>query len=156
MLLSTKAPSVLIVEDDLFKLDSVRAYLLEAFPEGARTVESQSLASATRRLEEERFDLVIIDMSIHSHDPEQGSGSPVPLTAGGLDVLFEVASLQPAAICVILTQYTDIPIEGEPIPVALAAGEILEKFGISIAGCVQYFENEVEWKWEINEALGLR
>ena len=44
MLLSTKAPSVLIVEDDLFKLDSVRAYLLEAFPEGAPPDDAASTA----------------------------------------------------------------------------------------------------------------
>lgn len=93
-------------------------------------------------------------MSIHSHEPEAGMGSPVPFPSGGLDVLFEINYLNHDSVCIILTQYPDIEIEGLPVPIALAAAEIELKFGIKVAGCVQYFENETQWKTDISKILG--
>ncbi|WP_175543827.1 response regulator [Atopomonas hussainii] len=114
---------------------------------------SQALASATALLASEAFDLAIIDMSIHSHEPEAGAGSPLPLSSGGLDVLFEIAYTENNTHCIILTQYPDIEIESLPIPVELAKKEILEKFDVTVAGCVRYLENDNQWKTDITAIL---
>ena len=143
----------LIVEDDKFKLDSVRIFLHEALPGRFEITESGALSSATCALAANRFDLMIIDMSIPSHEPKAGAGSPVPLPNGGLDVLFEANYLNQDAVCVVLTQYPDIPIEGLPVPIELAAAAIATKFGIIIAGCLKYSETEDEWKLQLKKVL---
>lgn len=153
---NTELLHCLIVEDDKFKLDSIRAHLFETLGSRIAVSECHALSTATSELSRRRFDVVIIDMSIHSHEPEVGVGSPVPLTAGGLDVLFEVDFLNHDSICIILTQYTDIQIEGLPVPIELATAEIEAKFGIKVAGCVQYSESNGSWKEEIEVILGKR
>jgi ActR/RegA family two-component response regulator len=153
MLLSTDRVRCLIVEDDPFKMDSIRAYLKGVFSGHLDIVECQALSSASSKLASSTFDLAIIDMSIHSHEPEAGAGSPFPLSSGGLDVLFEIGHSGESTSCIIVTQYPDIEIEGIPIPVELAQQEILEKFGIKVAGCVRYVEDENRWRTDVTSIL---
>ena len=155
MLLNTDQVRCLIVEDDPYKLDGIQAYLKSVFAGNLVISLSQSLASATALLGSQTFDLAIIDMSIHSHEPEAGSGSPFPLSSGGLDVLFEIVHSENGSNthCIILTQYPDIEIESLPIPVDQAKKEIFEKFGIDVAGCVRYLENDSQWKGDLYSIL---
>lgn len=153
MLLSTDLVSCLIVEDDLFKMEGIRSHLTELFGSRMQTRGCQALNSAKALIAKERFDLAIIDMSIHSHEPEAGAGSPFPLSSGGLDVLFQIVYSGTNTPCIILTQYPDIEIEGTPVPVELAQQEILEKFDIEVAGCVRYTENDDRWKVEVTSIL---
>lgn len=153
MLLSIDRLRCLIVEDDPFKIDSIRAHLRDVFSGRIDTVECQALATASSVLASSTFDLAIIDMSIHSHEPEAGAGSPFPLSSGGLDVLFEIEHSGNKTPCIILTQYPDIEIDGAPIPVEFARQEILEKFEIKVAGCVRYLENDNRWKAEVTSIL---
>lgn len=153
MSLDTDKIRCLVVEDDKFKLDSIRQYLCDTLRKKVEITECHALSTATSKLAADHFDIVIIDMSIHSHEPEAGAGSPVPLPSGGLDVLFEIDHLCHGSVCIILTQYPDIEIEGLPVPIELAAAEIELKFGIKVAGCVQYFENKTQWKTDISKIL---
>lgn len=149
MLWNTEKFKCLIVEDDQFKMEGIRSHLSDIFKDRIEMIECQALASATALLASQAFDLAIIDMSIHSHEPQAGAGSPFPLSSGGLDVLFEIAYTGNNTPCIILTQYPDIEIESLPIPVDLAKKEILEKFDIEVAGCVRYLENDNQWKADI-------
>ncbi len=150
---STNKIKCLIVEDDQFKMEGIRSHLRKIFNGKIEIIECQSLASSTAQLESHKFELAIIDMSIHSHDPLAGAGSPFPLSSGGLDVLFEISGTGNNTLCIILTQYPDIEIESLPIPVHLAKQKILEKFDIAVGGCVRYLENDDRWKVEINLIL---
>lgn len=149
MLLNTERINCLVVEDDAFKMEGIRSHLNDIFEGRIEVVGCQALASATALLASQTFDLAILDMSIHSHEPEAGAGSPFPLSSGGLDVLFEIVYSGSNTHCIILTQYPDIDIESLPIPVEHAQKEILEKFDIKVAGCVRYLENDNQWKADI-------
>lgn len=153
MLLSTKCVRCLIVEDDPFKMEGIRAHLKDVFLDRIETIECQALSTASSWLASSDFDLAILDMSIHSHEPEAGAGSPFPLSSGGLDVLFEIEYSGKNIPCIILTQYPDIEIVGTPIPVEMAQQEILEKFNIKVAGCVRYLESDNRWKTEVTSIL---
>jgi ActR/RegA family two-component response regulator len=153
MFLSTEKIRCLIVEDDQFKMEGIRSHLFDIFKDRIETSECQALASATALLSSQKFHLAIIDMSIHSHEPEAGAGSPFPLSSGGLDVLFEINYTQNETHCIILTQYPDIDVDSLPIPVDLAKQEILDKFDIEVAGCVRYLENDNQWKENITLIL---
>ena len=155
MLLNTSNLTCLIVEDDPYKLEGVRTYLNSVFNLGLDIYICKALASATALLDSQVFDLAIIDMSIHSHEPQAGTGSPFPLSSGGLDVLFEISHSEKSAHthCIILTQYPDIEIEGLPILVEEAKQKILEKFGIEVAGCVRFIEDDNQWKIDVLSIL---
>lgn len=143
----------LIVEDDAFKMEGIRAHLKDVLGVRVETTECQALSSATSSLTSSKFDLAILDMSIHSHELEAGAGSPFSLSSGGLDVLFEIVYSGNKTPCIIITQYPDIEIEGVPVPVEIAQQEILEKFDIQVAGCVRYVEDDNQWKVEVTSIL---
>ncbi len=153
MFFSTEKIKCLIVEDDQFKMEGIRSHLSDIFQNRIEMIGCQSLASATALLAIHEFKLAIIDMSIHSHEPQAGAGSPFPLSSGGLDVLFEIDYSQNQTHCIILTQYPDIEIESLPIPVELAQKEIFKKFNIEVAGCIRYLENDNQWKTDITLIL---
>lgn len=153
MLLSIDRVRCLIVEDDPYKMDSIRAYLKDVFSGNIDIAECHALSTASSALACSSFDLAIIDMSIHSHEPEAGAGSPFQLSSGGLDVLFEIDYSGINTSCIIVTQYPDIEIEGLPIAVELAQQEILQKFGIKVAGCVRYLQDDNRWKTEVKSIL---
>lgn len=143
----------LVVEDDPFKMEGIRTHLRSALGGRIETTECMALSSATSLLSSLTFDLAILDMSIHSHELEAGTGSPFSLSSGGLDVLFEIVYAGGDTPCIILTQYTDIEIEGVPVPIENAQNEIFEKFSIKVAGCVRYLENDDRWKIEVTSIL---
>lgn len=143
----------LVVEDDTFKMEGICKHLKEVLGDRIEIITCQALSSATTLLSEKKFDLAILDMSIHSHELEAGAGSPFSLSSGGLDVLFEITYSGSATPCIIVTQYPDIEIEGIPVTVEAAQQEILEKFDIRVAGCVRYVENDNRWKREVTSIL---
>lgn len=154
MPLPTKHCSILIVEDDKHKLDSVRNLLLKIFDVTADITVCEAMSSASKALAAQEFDVVIIDMSIPSHPKSAGAGSPFSFPSGGLDVIFEIDELRHKSICIVLTQYPEIEIEGVLVPVDMATAEVYAKFSIRIADCIQYSEDSSEWKQKINDILG--
>lgn len=153
MSLHTESISCLVVEDDTFKSESICAHIGGLYGEAVTIVTCQALSTARAALAEQRFDIAIIDMSIPSHPALVGAGSPYSFPTGGLDVLFEIEHLNQQSCCIILTQYPEIEIEGTLIPVDIAAQEILEKFDINVAGCIQYHENDSQWKTAVSNIL---
>lgn len=153
MFLNIEYVKCLIVEDDPFKMEGIRAHLKEVFSGGIEFTDCHALSEASTILAASKFDLAILDMSIHSHELEAGAGSPFQLSSGGLDVLFEIEHSGNNTQCIILTQYPDIEIESMPIPVEDAQQEIFEKFVIKVAGCVRYLENDNRWKNEVTSIL---
>ncbi len=153
MPLSTENLRCLVVEDDKFKLDSVLGFLRGEFGDDAEILTCNALSTAVVAIAQHEFHLVLIDMSIPSHPSSIGDGSAYPLPSGGLDVLFEIDLRKNGCASIILTQYPEIEIDGALVPVAIAAEEILRKFSIGVAGCIQYFDDNLDWQTEIRNIV---
>lgn len=143
----------LIVEDDGFKLTSVKSLLIDLFGGAISFSTCEALSTAIDILSEQEFDVVVVDMSIPSHPVKAGEGSPFSFPSGGLDVLFQMDAERHQSTCIVLTQYPEIEIDGVLVPVDAAAEEIKRKFDIEIAGCIQYFEDKSNWKEAITLIL---
>ncbi len=150
---STTNIKCLVVEDDKFKLDSIRCFLQSGLSERAEIYTCSASSTAMEQLSKEKFDIAIIDMAIPSHPASAGDGSPYPLPKGGLDVLFEIEALGQHCISIVLTQYPEVEIDGCLVPVDQATAEIDDKFDIQVAGCIQYFEENSKWQDQIRKIL---
>lgn len=137
--------NVLIIEDDSFKMDTlvslVRSEIINVSVHCVSDV-----ASAVSAVDKEKFDLIIIDMALPSHPVISGGGSPMSLLTGGLEVLFELSSLERNDNCIIVTQYYDIEIAGQFFPVSEAAAAIKQYYACEVVACLQYSEEMSEWK----------
>lgn len=145
---------ILIVEDDSYKRDSVESLLRELLDPPIVVESCTAISTASLALARDRFDIVIVDMSIPSHPPIVGEGSPFSFPSGGLDVLFEIDELGHESKCIVLTQYPEIEMDDVLVPVSSAAEQIKLRFGIHVEACVQYFQESASWKQQIATCLG--
>jgi CheY-like chemotaxis protein len=145
---------ILIVEDDSYKRDSVESLLRELLEPPIDVESCTAISTASLALAGGCFDIVIVDMSIPSHPPAVGEGSPFSFPSGGLDVLFEIDELGHKSKCIVLTQYPEIEMDGVLVPVDAAAEQIQLRFGIRVEACIQYFQESSSWKQQIATCLG--
>lgn len=143
---------ILIVEDDSFKLKSLKEFLLNHMVD-INIVIATNLQSAITLVNESVFQLILIDMAIPSHPIKSGTGSPISLLNGGLQVILEVQYLDRKDDCIVLTQYPDVEICGEYFPIDLAASNIKDLLDCTILGCIQYSEDSTSWKEDLKELL---
>ncbi|ENV58207.1 hypothetical protein F951_00535 [Acinetobacter soli CIP 110264] len=143
---------ILIVEDDSFKLKSLKDFLY-ANMEHINIVVATNLQNAITLINESIFHLILVDMAIPSHPIESGTGSPISLLNGGLQVILEVQYLDRKDDCIVLTQYPDVEICGEYFPIDLASSNIKELLDCTVLGCIQYSEDTTTWKEDLKELL---
>lgn len=143
---------ILIVEDDEFKLSSLKQFLDTSFTL-TKIYEATNLYDATIIINEVTFDLILLDMSIPSHPFQIAGGTPKSLPIGGLQVIFELKSLKRTDDCIIITQYPDIEICGSHYPINKAEKSIFEHYNYNVLKCIQYSEGATLWKSELTKVF---
>ncbi|MDO8729421.1 MAG: response regulator [bacterium] len=140
--------NVLIIEDDSFKSDNLATFL-KANIGNANISLASDVASGVSAVERKIFDLIIIDMALPSHPVVSGGGAPMSLLSGGLEILFELRSLDRTDFCIIVTQYPEVEISGNYFPVEKAAAAIKTHFDCDVGACIEYAEASNAWKFEL-------
>lgn len=143
---------ILIVEDDSFKSESLHAFVNGSIPH-AKILCVSDVASAVHEVQKNNFDLILLDIALPSHPVVSGGGSPMSLLSGGLEIIFELHSLNRNDPCIVVTQYPEIEITGKFFPVISAAEAIRECFGCDVIACIQYSEESNDWELELSELL---
>lgn len=144
---------ILIVEDDDYKLERIKAFAAQELGDVTFKT-SESLKEALEAIAENVYDLVFVDMAIPSHPTIAGQGTPVSFNTGGLEIIMELAAIGRADPCIIITQYPDIEISGEYIPVSQVKNKIPELLECEVAACILYDEDNDNWKNELKIVLG--
>jgi DNA-binding NarL/FixJ family response regulator len=146
---------VLIIEDDVFKANSI-IELINTSRKYGSILHVSSLVEAVDAVNQDEYGLIMIDMSIPSHPIVAGGGSPISLLTGGLEVLLEISSVENQSPCVVITQYPDIEISGEFYTLAQAKEEIKNQLGCDVLACIKYVEGCENWKTELKEVLKIK
>jgi len=143
---------ILIVEDDDYKLERIKAFAKSELGD-ISVDESESLKEALEAITDNTYDLIFIDMAIPSHPTIAGQGTPVSFNTGGLEVIMELAATGSTNHCVILTQYPDIEISGDYIPINQVKEKLPELLECNIAACILYEEDNENWQTELKAVL---
>ncbi len=138
---------ILIVEDDEHKSSQILE-LINMAGNPCNTLIVDNVLDAVRFLRESIPDKLILDMSLPSHKAFPGEGTPVPLPTGGIEILFELKKKKQMSLPIlILTQYPEILIEGEPVPVDKSAGVFSDEYGFkNIEACYYDHVDRSFWK----------
>lgn len=140
--------NILIVEDDDYKLERLRAFALKELGDVSVT-SSESLKEALEAIASSVYDLIFIDMAIPSHPTLAGQGNPVSFNTGGLEIIMELSAIGRNDPCVIITQYPDIEISGEYIPLHQVKSKLPELLECDVVACVFYEEDNDNWQREL-------
>ncbi|WP_323115971.1 DNA-binding transcriptional response regulator [Klebsiella variicola] len=138
---------ILIVEDDEHKSSQILEICEQVhITKGMREV-VDNVRDAVRFLVDCVPRMIVLDMSLPSHKAQPGQGTPLPMPTGGIEILFELKKRNLIDLPVlILTQYHEIEIEGDAIPVDISADALREIYGFtSVQAC--YYEHLHGAKW---------
>jgi CheY-like chemotaxis protein len=145
--------NILIVEDDDYKLERIKFFVTTEL--GAASIKtSESLKEALEAISNDTFDLIFVDMAIPSHPSIAGQGTAVSFNTGGLEVIMELSAMGRDDPCIIITQYPDIEISGEYVPISLVKQKLPALLECEVAACVLYEEESDDWKVELRKVLG--
>lgn len=144
--------NILIIEDDDYKLERIKSFASSELGNPIIST-SESLKEALEAIANETFDLIFVDMAIPSHPTIAGQGTPVSFNTGGLEVIMELSALGRNDPCIIITQYPDIEISGEYIPISAVKKALPLLLECEVAACVLYEEDSDSWKIELQEVF---
>lgn len=144
---------ILLVEDDLFKREMVISLLRERLPSRLVTL-ADSVSAAVQLLKDNSFDLLILDMSLPSHEPKPGSAGVASLLSGGLEVIMELAYQAIDTPVIILTQYREVEIESKLVPLRLVKKTIASTFDIQIRDALHFDRKTQVWAERLIELVG--
>lgn len=145
--------NILIIEDDSFKADSLKHFISDFYSQSKIQVVG-SLVEAIAIINEQNFDLVLVDMAIPSHPSIAGGGAPTSLLTGGIEVLLELRYLDRIDPCIVVTQYPDIEISGSYFDLEEATDELKAQLDCNVLACIEYKEGDSSWEEELKTILG--
>lgn len=134
---------ILIVEDDAFKLNAIRAVLSEVADIHIEV--ATSLRAAMTRLEEQVFEFVVLDMAIPSHTSDVGAVDTYSQPVGGLDVLLFLAASGRSERVAILTQHPTVEYDRRHVPLRDLRRTLKDDGIANVAGAILFTESG-EWK----------
>lgn len=149
---ATRSPRVLLVEDDQFKQEQVEQTLREACPE-VQFLLCRSVQQAVEVLRASAFDLIVLDISLPSHESRPGGAQPLSQPSGGVEVLLELAYDERQDKVVILTQYPEIEFDGRLHPLNRFAKVISGSMSVNIAGVLLFNRQDQSWQNHLRKAL---
>lgn len=135
----------LLVEDDEFKANSVGAVVKDIRSSTDFTF-ATSVHAAVARLQESQFDLIMLDMALPSHQLRPGLGPTSSLLSGGLEVIMELSYLNRSDPVIILTQFPELEVEGELIPLRKAKEALKSHYAANIIAVIHYRHEQSEWR----------
>ncbi|RDX33438.1 response regulator, partial [Arcobacter sp. HD9-500m-PIT-SAG02] len=101
---------ILIVEDDLNKLNNLKNFLQTYFQDKSIEINVEiknSYQSGLETILSESFDLLLLDMSLPNFDMSENSDSGAPLSRGGELILYEMDIMNIHLKTIIVTQHDD-------------------------------------------------
>jgi CheY-like chemotaxis protein len=128
---------VLLVEDEESKRSQVIELLAERFPDIAVT-EARSLNAALRRVTSDRFDLLILDMTMPTFDVALDEDGGRPQAYGGRELLRHMKRRGIVTPTVVLTQFDRFGIEPDQRTIEELGDELAREHSQSYVGSITY------------------
>ena len=143
---------ILLVEDDEFKSNAIQSEILELGLKADFQVET-TVHGAVQKLNEQDFDLILLDMSLPSYQLIQGKGSPIPMPSGGMEVLMELDYLGRQDEVIILTQYYEIEIDEILYSHKDAQEKINQEYNVNLLRIILFKREDKDWKKILSEEI---
>lgn len=145
--------NILLVEDDQFKARRLERTLGEIDP-SAIVVRANSVTASVRALDgDEKFALVVLDMSLPTFDvgPRESGGRPEGF--GGREVMRFMVNNDVDVPVIIVTQFETFLESGREIDLATLARSLANEFPRLFNGVVYYDAASERWQSELKQRV---
>lgn len=145
-------PNVLLVEDDQFKQEQVEQILRDLRPDTCFVI-CRSVQQAVEMVRANHYDLIVLDISLPSHESRPGGAQPLSQPSGGVEVLLELAYDGRDDRVVILTQYPEIEYDGQLHPLGRFAEIISNAMTVNIVDVLLFNRQDQAWRDQLRKAF---
>lgn len=142
---------ILLIEDDGYKTRLIADELNTIVP-GATISSAASVHSAKRSIRTEKFDVVLLDMSLPSFDVAIDEPGGIPETFGGIEILGFMAAIRVATPTIVITQFEKFESRDTDISIQYL-GEMLESKFKNFSSIIFFSAASDEWRYELKTAL---
>lgn len=143
---------VMLVEDEPHKIADLESRLRAMNGPDPEVVVVRSVRDAVLYVHQSRFDLIVLDMALPTFSGKGATGG-VQQAVGGIEVLRALQELGLSSRVIVVTQYPDMIINGEVIPLHDIARYVKRRYGQAVIGAVLYSYKASEWEEEFKRAL---
>ena len=140
---------VLIVEDDNFKANDLCVLIGNA---NIMTVVG-SVRDAVVRVFDEKFDLILLDMSLPTFRSDLSSAGGTSQAQGGVEVLRAIRSKGAETPVILVSQYPDLEMDGKFLSLISSPPILSERYGINVVGAVLYDFQDRAWADQLEKVL---
>jgi CheY-like chemotaxis protein len=142
------SPAVLLVEDDVFKQRELQAALLELMPTAKISV-GRSVRQAVSLLSARRYDLILLDMALPSHEVRPAAAQPMSQPSGGVELLLELSFEGREDPVIIVTQYPEIEFDGRFYSLVQFIKAFGRKANANLKGAVYFNVLDGGWRADL-------
>ncbi|MGJ8645760.1 MAG: response regulator [Marinomonas colpomeniae] len=143
---------ILIVEDNLHKLEKIKYFLSSEFQSITFDI-AMSFTSGKKQSNEDDYDLVILDMSLPTYDKNVGESGGRFRTFGGDEIARKLIKRKENCKFIFLTQYKDFSGNTKTLNFDSLKKELSEKYIKNCKGFIYYNSTESSWKNELKELI---
>ena len=143
---------IAIVEDNIHKRKKIRSFL-DTNDKEFIFGEAASYSSGVEMLEKEKFDFLILDMSLPTYDIENKDGGGNLRNFGGKDILKRLKRKKKLLPFVIVTQYTTFSESTRIQTLEELKKEISQLFSEYFKKIIFYDTTSIVWKDELAEVI---
>ena len=144
---------VLVIEDDQYKAKQLITFLHSSFNTTAIDIAS-SVSSGMNKIKSNKFDLILLDMSLPTYDvgPSETGGRPQGF--GGLELLRYIDRLNILTPIIIVTQYERFPDKGlKYLDLDSLNTMLLHEHTLTYRGLVFFATTNDNWKNNLRDAI---
>ncbi|MDN2696270.1 hypothetical protein O0882_08080 [Janthinobacterium sp. SUN073] len=145
---------ILLVEDDTGKREDIQSQVklsLSQINEKCEITEKESLRSAWRTLIAEKFDLLLLDMSLPSSDVSDDSAPNEPESFAGREILDQMRLRSIHTPVLVVTQYRTF--ERGTISLEQLVAGFEAKYAPFFRGYIYYNASSDDWRRQLNAHL---
>lgn len=144
--------TILIVEDDENKRVQLSQFLQLVIPEEAVQLQ-RSLQSGVKKIRQERFDLIILDMTLPQYDLSPDEPSDDTHIFGGQEFLAQMERFEVRTPVVVFTQFEVFGKPPNELNLESLDLKLKAEYPLVYKGVVYYHSSINSWKQELKDKL---
>jgi CheY-like chemotaxis protein len=137
--------TILIVEDDEFKQRRIEQVARDTIPE-ANIVLERAVNSALSRIEKDRPDIILLDMSLTTFAVGPGEPGGRPQNFGGIEILRQMQRKGLVVPVIVITQHERFAKGSQEVHLSTVRRELTEQHSSVFRGLIYY--NSAVGDWE--------
>lgn len=143
---------ILLVEDDENKRMHIAEFISQSHPDSEITV-ACSYQSGVKQLTTERFDLVLLDMTMRTYDVRGEEEGGRPQAYGGRSILRQMSRREILAPVIVITQFERFGDVVDSLTLEQLDSQLAREFPKSYRGSVYYNPAVSGWRLSLHSKL---